>query len=130
MQGRLMRDLDEDSVADAIWSPSSSAVPQRNIVASPVPPLPVTMGDCAAVALERIEPDGMPLLQFPLDQICRGPSSPKGSTTTRAGCVKGRPDLNARPQHALGWPGPRLRVRNRTRSGPTLAVLVGRLLTY
>jgi hypothetical protein len=30
------------------------------------------MDDCATVAIEHMGPDGTPLLQFPLDQICRG----------------------------------------------------------
>ena len=40
-------------------STPSVAVPLHNIVSAPPgPPRPATMDDCAAVALERMEPDG------------------------------------------------------------------------
>ncbi len=39
----------------------------------PVPSRPATMDDCAAVALEHMEPDGLPMLPFPPHQVHTGP---------------------------------------------------------
>ncbi len=59
----------------------SRAVHRCNISAAPpVPPRPATMDDCAAVALERIEPDGSPTRQFPPHQVRRPGLDPDAST--------------------------------------------------